>query len=67
MKRSKAQPSVAGLLLIVTGLLLLSIVFLGLASSGTLSGNGLKVLAAVGCAGVASLAIGALLSNRKGR
>jgi hypothetical protein len=67
MKRSKAQPSLAGLLLIVTGMLLLSIVFLQLASSGSLSRDGVKVLGGIGCLAVISLTVGAVLSNRKRR
>ncbi len=65
MKRAKAQPSLAGLLLIVTGMLLLSIVILGLVSGGNLSRDGARVMAGVGCVAVASLAGGAVLSNRK--
>ena len=53
------------MILIVGGMLLLSIVFLGLASSGTLSRDALKVLIGLACAGAASLVVGAILSNRK--
>ena len=61
MKKTKEQPSLAGLLLIVTGMLLISIVMLFLTGSGT-TGSSAGVLTGLGVAGIASLAAGAFLS-----
>ena len=65
MKRTKEQPSVLGLLLLVTGMLLLSIVLYSLASSGNITAQSGKVLLGLGGAAVVSLGAGAALSGRK--
>ncbi len=65
MKRRKEQPSLTGLVLIVTGMLLLSIVFLGFVSSGNMTADTGKVLIGLSGAAVVSLASGAALSARK--
>ena len=62
MKRTKQEPSLAGLLLIVTGMLLLSMLLLNLAGSGTANGTSLLV---IGSAGLLCLGTGAALSARK--
>lgn len=65
MKRTKAQPSLAGVLLIVTGMLLISVVVMDLAGSGHLfRASGAAVLALV-CAACLCLGVGAFLSSRK--
>jgi hypothetical protein len=65
MKKRKEQPSLLGLLLLVGGMLLLSIALYSLASPGTTTGDTGRVLLGVGCAGLISLAGGAVLSGRK--
>jgi len=65
MKRTKPQPSVLGLILIVTGMLLLSILALSLAGTGGTANP--PVLIGLACAAGATLAIGAALSARKAR
>jgi hypothetical protein len=65
MKKAKAQPSLLGLILLVGGMLLLSIVALGLVSSGNLGSDGLKTLLALAIVAVISLIAGASLSGRK--
>jgi len=65
MKKPKAEPSVAGLLLLVSGMLLLSIVALTwLGSSGWGSENARWMLALVGLA-IICVAAGAALSGLK--
>ncbi|MFO1500177.1 MAG: hypothetical protein U1G07_17605 [Verrucomicrobiota bacterium] len=66
-KKSKEQPGLAGLLLIVTGMLLISVVFLTITGSAALTGTRAKVTAGMTCAAVASLGIGAVLSGRKSK
>ncbi|MHC1763892.1 MAG: hypothetical protein AB9869_06230 [Verrucomicrobiia bacterium] len=63
MKKRKEQPSVAGLLLIVTGMVLLSIIMLTLTGNKVLQNAKLNI--GLGCAAVASLAAGATLSARR--
>jgi hypothetical protein len=63
MKRSKEQPSLLGLLLLVGGMLLLSIVVFSLASPGNTTDG--KFLLGLGGASVVSLIAGATLSGRK--
>jgi len=65
MKKTKAQPSLLGLILLVGGMLLLSIVALALVSSGSLTSDGLKILLGLTVAAVVSLIAGARLSGRK--
>lgn len=62
MKKRKQQPSLAGLLLIVTGMVLISIVLLNLTGSRNL--QNVKVMIGLGCAAAVSLAAGATLSAR---
>ncbi len=65
MKKTKAQPSLPGLLLVVTGMLLLSIVLLNLGNTTPNTpgpGRGTLGLAGVG---LAALVTGAVLSARK--
>jgi uncharacterized membrane protein YdcZ (DUF606 family) len=66
-KRTKTQPSVAGLLLVVTGMLLLSILLLNLASTRRGASADATLLLWLGGAAVASLVSGAILSARKGK
>jgi hypothetical protein len=64
MKRTKRdEPSVAGLLLIVTGMLLLSMLLLTLLGNSTGQNRGLLIGTA--CAGVLAVAAGTVLSSRK--
>ncbi len=63
MKKRKEQPSVAGLLLIVTGMVLLSIIMLTLTGNRALQNAKLNI--GLGCAAVASLAAGVTLSARR--
>lgn len=65
MKKRKEQPSVAGLLLIVTGMVLLSIIMLTLTGNKALQNAKLNI--GLGCAAVASLAAGATLSARRSK
>jgi LPXTG-motif cell wall-anchored protein len=65
MKRTKERPSVAGLILLVAGMLLLSIILLSLTSAGNVTPQGGKWLLFLGCVAAASLAGGAALSGRK--
>ncbi len=65
MKRAKEQPSVTGLLLLVAGMLLLSIVLFYLASSTSVTAQNGKWLLGLGCASVACIAGGAALSKPK--
>jgi hypothetical protein len=65
MKRPKQQPSVLGLLLIVTGMLLLSILAMNLAAPR--AATDLPVLIGLGGSAGVSLVIGAALSARKAR
>ena len=65
MKRTKQQPSVAGLLLIVTGMLLISMVLLVLASrQSTMNSQG-GFMIGMGCAAVICLGAGTVLSRPK--
>lgn len=65
MKRTKEQPSVAGLLLIVTGMLLISMALLMAASSRSTSQAQVKFMIGMGCAAVVCLASGIALSRPK--
>jgi xanthine/uracil permease len=65
MKKRKEQPSVAGLLLIVAGMVLLSIIMLTLTGNKVLQNAKLNI--GLGCAAVASLAAGATLSARRSK
>ena len=60
MKKTKEQPSLGGLLLVVTGMLLLSVVLLDLVGNGNLARNNGKVMLGVGCVALGSLAGGAV-------
>ena len=67
MKRTKEQPSLAGLLLIVTGMLLLSMLVMGLLSAGNLASENVKIMIGLGAGAIGCLAVGATLSGRKRR
>jgi LPXTG-motif cell wall-anchored protein len=64
MKKAKEQPSVAGLLLLVAGMLLISMVVLTWAGSPSTGDNG-KMLLGLAGAGLASMIAGAALSGAK--
>ena len=65
MKRKKAQPSVAGLLLIVTGMLLISMVLLVLASSQSTTKDQGMAMIVLGCVALLCLSGGTILSRSK--
>jgi hypothetical protein len=66
MKKKNEQPSLLGLLLLVGGMLLLSIVIMyGLSSSPNGSAVNSKVLLGIGSLAVVCLVGGAALSGRK--
>jgi hypothetical protein len=65
MKRTKTQPSVLGLLLIVAGMILLSTLLLMLAGRGTVSSENSRLLFTLAGAGILSLVVGSALSARR--
>jgi hypothetical protein len=65
MKRIKQEPSIAGLLLIVTGMLLLSILMLQWTGSSPAAGSSMPLTISLGSAAAVSLAVGAALSSRR--
>jgi hypothetical protein len=65
MKKKKQEPSLAGIILLVAGMVLLAISMMGLLRSGTAPGNFNTYMIVLLCVGLLSLAAGGVLSGRK--
>jgi uncharacterized membrane protein len=65
MKKKKQEPSLAGIILLVAGMVLLAISLMGLLRGGNVPTQFTTYMIVLFCAGLISLAAGAVLSGRK--